>query len=157
MARWWLSYWSEHSGGGEGTSQGKFLAVYAGINLVIVLAMFVRQLYLYLSSLRAAKTLYMRLLKTIIRAPMSFFDTTPLGRILNRFSKDTYTLDQQLSGTVRMYLGTLGSVIGTIFVICTVTPWFTITLPPILYFYLGKQRYFTKTYRELKRLDSVSR
>ena len=88
---------------------------------------------------------------------MSFFDTTPLGRILNRFSKDTYTLDQQMSATVRMYLGTLSSVIGTLIVISTVTPWFLITLPPILAFYLGKQRYFTKTYRELKRLDSVSR
>ncbi|GMH62121.1 hypothetical protein TL16_g03408 [Triparma laevis f. inornata] len=155
-ARWWLSYWSEH-GDSENSNQGQFLGVYAGINAIIVISMFVRQLHLYLKSLRAAKTLFNELLTTILRAPMSFFDTTPLGRILNRFSKDTYTLDQQMSATVRMYLGTLSSVIGTLIVISTVTPWFLITLPPILIFYLGKQKYFTKTYRELKRLDSVSR
>ncbi|GMH87232.1 hypothetical protein TrST_g6248 [Triparma strigata] len=155
-ARWFLSYWSEHSGS-EDSEQGKFLMVYAAINAVIVMSMFVRQLFLYLKSLRAAKTLFNELLATIMRAPMSFFDTTPLGRILNRFSKDTYTLDQQMSATVRMYLGTLSSVIGTLIVISTVTPWFLITLPPILVFYLSQQRYFTKTYRELKRLDSVSR
>ena len=62
-----------------------------------------------------------------------------------------------MSSTVRMYLSTVASVVGTLFVISTVTPWFTLVLPPILLFYLGKRKYFTKTYRELKRLDSVSR
>ena len=83
IARWWLSYWSEH-GEDETSHQGKFLGVYTAINLTIVLSMFVRQLFLYLKSLHAAKVLYNGLLKTMLRAPMSFFDTTPLGRILNR-------------------------------------------------------------------------
>jgi hypothetical protein len=46
-ARWFLSYWSEHSGS-EDSEQGKFLMVYAAINAVIVMSMFVRQLFLYL-------------------------------------------------------------------------------------------------------------
>ena len=104
-----------------------------------------------MKSLQAAKVLYNGLLKTMLRAPMSFFDTTPLGRILNRFSKDTYCLDQQMSATVRMYLSTVASVVGTLFVISTVTPWFTLILPPIVVFYLGKRKYFTKTYREVRR------
>ena len=161
--RWWLTYWSEQSSSAHSShshnhpTQGQFLGVYSAINIAVALAMFVRMLYLYLSSLRAAKAIFMQLVNTILRAPMSFFDTTPLGRISNRFSKDTYTMDQQLASTIRMYLGTLASVIGTVIVICSVTPYFTITLIPIVIFYLRQQRYFTKTYRELKRLDSVSR
>ena len=69
-------------------SQVKFLAIYAAINLGSVTTMFMRQVLLYLSSIRASKTLFTSLLKTIMRAPMSFFDTTPIGRVLNRFSKD---------------------------------------------------------------------
>ncbi len=151
--RWWLSYWSEHGD----KSQWMMLGIYTLINLTVVISMFLRQLFLYLSGLKAARKLYMELLESILRAPMSFFDTTPIGRILNRFSKDIYSLDQQLPSTIRAYLGTLSSVISTIMVITTVTPWFAVTLLPIIAYYIYNQRYFTKTYRELKRLDSVSR
>merc|ERR1711998_692001 len=98
-------------------SQWMMLGIYTLINLTVVISMFLRQLFLYLSGLKAARKLYMELLESILRAPMSFFDTTPIGRILNRFSKDIYSLDQQLPSTIRAYLGTLSSVISTIMVI----------------------------------------
>ena len=152
-ARWWLSYWSEH---GEG-SQGKFLAIYALINSANVISMFLRQVMLYLSSIRASRVLFEKLLVSIMRAPMSFYDTTPIGRILNRFSKDMYTVDSQIPTTLRAYLGTLSAVIGTLMVISTVTPWFMACLVPVAMFYVHNQRFFVSTYRELRRLDSVSR
>ena len=153
LARWWLSYWSEHSSSG----QIFYLVIYALINLATVFSMFARQLLLYLSSIAASKELFQNLLTTILRAPMSFFDTTPIGRVLNRFSKDMYTIDSQLPTTLRAYLGTLSSVIGTIFVISSVTPWFMLSLLPIGAYYASNQRFFVATYRELRRLDSVSR
>jgi ATP-binding cassette, subfamily C (CFTR/MRP), member 1 len=121
-----------------------------------------------------------------MHAPMSFFDTTPIGRIINRFSQDMYTVDSQLMATLRSYLTTIMSVVSTIVVISGVTPAFTICLIPILLFYGAQQNFFTvsvdrqcatmdlcrydlntnqdfsfvlsqMTYRELKRLDSVNR
>jgi ABC-type multidrug transport system fused ATPase/permease subunit len=47
------------------------------------------------------------MLATVLHSPMSFFDTTPLGRIVNRFSKDTYTIDETIPATTRMFLNTL--------------------------------------------------
>ena len=92
-----------------------------------------------------------------MHAPMSFFDTTPIGRIINRFSQDMYTVDSQLMNALRSYLTTIMNVVSTIVVISGVTPWFTICLVPIILFYASQQNFFTMTYRELKRLDSVNR
>ncbi len=119
-----------------------------------------------------------------MQAPMSFFDTTPIGRIVNRFSQDMYTVDSQLMTALRSYLTTIMSVICTVFVISGVTPAFTICLIPMILFYVSQQKFFTvrserhrmpvctgsnsrciqlplflskMTYRELKRLDSVNR
>ena len=82
---------------------------------------------------------------------------TPVGRIINRFSNDILNVDEALVSSLRSYLATLSSVIGVIIVISIVTPKFVMCLIPIILFYISQQIYFTKTYRELKRLDSVSR
>ena len=76
---------------------------------------------------------------------------------MNRFSNDILSVDEALVSSLRSYLATLSSVIGVIIVISIVTPYFMICLIPIVLFYISQQIYFTKTYRELKRLDSVSR
>mmetsp|Transcript_20870 Transcript_20870/g.30630 ORF Transcript_20870/g.30630 Transcript_20870/m.30630 type:complete len:499 (+) Transcript_20870:3084-4580(+) len=88
---------------------------------------------------------------------MSFFDTTPIGRIVNRFSKDVYILDEKLVLALRGFLNALSRVISTIFVISFITPYFTLCVIPVLIFYINQQRFFNQTYRELKRLDAVSR
>mmetsp|Transcript_27953 Transcript_27953/g.34141 ORF Transcript_27953/g.34141 Transcript_27953/m.34141 type:complete len:138 (+) Transcript_27953:1207-1620(+) len=88
---------------------------------------------------------------------MSFFDTTPTGRVINRFSSDIYIIDEELAANLRSYLGSLSSVISTIVVVSFVTPMFTLCLIPIIIYYLIQQAYFTITYRELKRLDSITK
>lgn len=155
-SKWWLTYWSKN-GNESPDAAKKFLLIYAIINLTSVLSMFGRVILIMLSGLRASKVLFTELLDVVLQAPMSFFDTTPTGRIINRFSKDVFTLDEQLVSTMRSYLATSSNVIGVIVVICYVTPYFTVCIIPMLIFYKQQQKFFTKTYRELKRLDSVSR
>ena len=67
---------------------------------------------------------------------MSFFDTTPLGRVLNRFSKDIYVIDELIPRVLSSFLATLFAVISTILVIIIVTPTFTIIIIPLGIFYL---------------------
>ena len=67
-----------------------------------------------------------------------------------------YTVDEELVSTLRSYLNSLMSVISVVFVISSVTPVFTLYLVPIIIFYLYQQHQFTMTYREIKRIDSVS-
>jgi ATP-binding cassette subfamily C (CFTR/MRP) protein 1 len=140
LSNWWLTYWSNHA---TPETQAKFLAIYALINFGSALANFLRMIFLLMIGLRAAKVLFSDLLLAVLRAPMSFFDTTPVGRIVNRFSKDVYGIDEQLMSTLRTYLQTLFNVLSTIVVISTITPIFTICLIPIILFYAMEQAHFT--------------
>lgn len=154
LSKWWLTYWSTHGNLG---SELRFLLIYVAINCVSIMALLCRVIVIILCALRASKKLFSEMLDSILRAPMSFFDTTPIGRIVNRFSKDIYTLDEELGANLRSYLSTLSSTMTTIITISVVSPLFLIFLAPMVIFYLKQQNFFNKTYRELKRMDSVAR
>ena len=85
----WLSHWSEY---GSPDTQMYYVSIYASLNLSYALMIFARLMALYIFGLRASRELFRWLFSTIMRAPMSFFDTTPLGRIVNRLSKDMYAV-----------------------------------------------------------------
>ena len=79
------------------------------------------------------------------------------GRIINRFSKDVYTIDEELTRTVTTYLSTIIKVVSIMLYICFITPIFLLGLFPIILFYVKAQKYFIKTSRELTRLENTSR
>jgi ATP-binding cassette subfamily C (CFTR/MRP) protein 1 len=153
-ASWWLSYWSQHRNSG---SAWFYLSIYACINVLVVCCSLWRELYARLRALTASRTLFLELVEAVLYAPMSFFDTTPLGRVINRFSNDTYTIDEQIPQTVRSYLNTIAKVTGVLMYISVVTPLFMLGLVPLFFFYLLAQRYYIATSRELTRIESISR
>lgn len=94
---------------------------------------------------------------------MSFFDTTPMGRIINRFSKEMYiqfiysdVVDQTLPITLDQWLDCLIQVIATIVVIIVATPWFALIIIPVYLIYQYAQEYYLRSSREIKRLESIS-
>ena len=90
---------------------------------------------LAVAAIFASQRLHDNMLKNIMRSPMSFYDTTPLGRILNRFSKDIYTIDEVIPRSMWSFIFTLLSVISTIIVIVIATPVFAIVIIPLAIFY----------------------
>ena len=91
---------------------------------------------LALGGIFASRLIHSRLLVNILRLPMSFFDTTPSGRILNRFSKDIYIIDNVIPQSVSLFIFMLFFFLSTIVVISIATPYFMIIIIPLLIFYV---------------------
>ncbi|XP_009998357.1 PREDICTED: canalicular multispecific organic anion transporter 1 [Chaetura pelagica] len=108
-------------------------------------------------AMRASRVMHQHLLSNILRAPMSFFDTTPTGRIVNRFAKDIFTIDETIPMSFRSWLNCFMALISTLLMICLATPFFILVIIPLSIFYYFVLRFYISTSRQLRRLDSVTR
>lgn len=155
----WLKHWSEvNTEVGANPHVGRYLGVYAGFGIgSAVLVVFQTVLIMIFCAIHSAKILHSRMLNSVVRAPMSFFETTPIGRIINRFSNDINRVDQVLARTFQQFFANTVKVMFTLIVISFSTPQFLLFIIPLTGLYLYYQRYYLRTSRELKRLDSVSK
>ncbi|KAJ5319183.1 hypothetical protein MYU51_013685 [Penicillium brevicompactum] len=159
VGNFWLKSWTEwNEAHGSNANVGKFIGVYLALGLGSSLLVIFQNLILWIfCSIEASRKLHERMAFAIFRSPMSFFETTPSGRILNRFSSDIYRVDEVLARTFNMLFANSARAIFTMVVIATSTPAFLIFVIPLSYVYLSYQKYYLRTSRELKRLDSVTR
>ncbi|KAI8342171.1 P-loop containing nucleoside triphosphate hydrolase protein [Chlamydoabsidia padenii] len=134
-----------------------YLGVYFAIGMIACAVASIRLLILYSGSIKASRRIHAQLLDTILHAKVRFFDTTPLGRILNRFSADMETIDQEVSPQFSFLLFSVISTLMIVIVVSTVTPAFLIpgSIISVVFWMIGV--YYLKTSRDLKRLNSVSR
>ncbi|KAI8866103.1 hypothetical protein GQ42DRAFT_79829, partial [Ramicandelaber brevisporus] len=108
-------------------------------------------------SFKAAQNMHNEALKNLMATTTAFFDTTPLGRLVNRFSKDTETMDVQLPENIRGFLECISIVISSMILVAVAVPVYLAVLVPMLGLYFFASVFFRSTSRELKRLDSVTR
>ncbi|XP_076816557.1 multidrug resistance-associated protein 1-like isoform X1 [Clavelina lepadiformis] len=160
-ASMWLSDWSADADVlplNESRAQTDVrLGVYGALGFCQALFIFMDALLMAMSCIHATKLIHINVLTNILRAPIRFFDTTPIGRIINRFSKDVYTLDELLPYSLRSWTGCMWNCVGIIVVIMYSTVEFGIVIVPIGILYLVAQRFYVRTSRQLKRLESVTR
>lgn len=133
------------------------MAIYGGFGLLLGISFLTAAITFALGAIRAARSLHNRLLGNILRLPMAFFDTTPLGRIVNRFSRDTDMIDSYIPAMMFSWCNMLFSVAGTLVIISYATPWFAAVAVPLVIFYYLIQKFYIKTSRQLKRIESVTR
>jgi ATP-binding cassette subfamily C (CFTR/MRP) protein 1 len=105
----------------------------------------------------ASKTMLARAMRRVLRAPMSFFDTTPLGRITNRFSRDVDVMDNNLTDAMRMYFFTIAQILAVFGLIMAYFHYFTIALVPLFCLFIFASAYYRASAREMKRFESVFR
>ncbi|KAF1850923.1 multidrug resistance-associated protein 1 [Cucurbitaria berberidis CBS 394.84] len=155
----WLKNWSEvNQRYGGNPNVGKFIGIYFAFGVGSAALVVVQTLILWIfCSIEASRKLHERMAFAIFRSPMSFFETTPAGRILNRFSSDIYRVDEVLARTFNMLFVNSARAGFTLVIISASTPIFVALILPLGALYLYIQRYYLRTSRELKRLDSVSR
>ncbi|XP_042233575.1 multidrug resistance-associated protein 1-like isoform X2 [Homarus americanus] len=157
----WLSDWSSsnsiNSTNSSAVSRDTFLTFYGAFGVGQSFFMFMGILVIMLGTLRSANYLHHNLLRNVVRLPMSFFDTNPSGRIINRFGKEVNVLDTVLPGTLRAYTTILTLVVTTMIVIVVATPIAAAFIVPMMIVYYIIQQVFVTTSRQLKRIESVSK
>uniref|UniRef100_A0A8C0SL40 ATP binding cassette subfamily C member 4 n=1 Tax=Canis lupus familiaris TaxID=9615 RepID=A0A8C0SL40_CANLF len=165
---WWLSYWANEQSALNVTVDGKenvtekldlpwYLGIYSGLTVATVLFGIARSLLMFYVLVNSSQTLHNKMFESILRAPVLFFDTNPIGRILNRFSKDIGHMDDLLPLTFLDFLQTFLQVLGVVGVAVAVIPWIAIPLLPLAIIFFILRRYFLATSRDVKRLESTSR
>ena len=133
------------------------MGIYAALGISLTFTFFTSGATVGLLTYSASKTLHRIAITSVMRAPMSYFETTPIGRIMNRFSKDIDTIDNTLSDSMRMFLMTSANVLGSFVLIAIIVPWFLVAVGVMLIVYYGFALYYRASARELKRLDAILR
>jgi ABC-type multidrug transport system fused ATPase/permease subunit len=130
----WLAFFTS---GGTSINPGRFISVYSYLAIGSGFFVFMRSLLVSISGLRTAQEFYRNMLDSIFRAPMSFFDTTPTGRILTRSSTDQQTLDFNIPIQYGSALADAFQLIGVLFVTCKVTWQMLFVIIPLGWVYVA--------------------
>uniref|UniRef100_A0A8C7QG61 ATP-binding cassette, sub-family C (CFTR/MRP), member 10 n=1 Tax=Oncorhynchus mykiss TaxID=8022 RepID=A0A8C7QG61_ONCMY len=139
------------------SSEVKFyLTVYGSIAGANTIFTAIRAFLFAYGGIRAASVVHNRLLDTVLKATVTFFDTTPLGRILNRFSSDLYSVDDTLPFFLNILLANIFGLLGMLIVMSYGLPWVLVPLLPLGLLYHCTQRFYRHTSRDLKRLCSLT-
>ncbi|XP_077856036.1 ATP-binding cassette sub-family C member 10 isoform X20 [Macaca mulatta] len=133
-----------------------YLTVYATIAGVNSLCTLLRAVLFAAGTLEAAATLHRRLLHRVLMAPVTFFNATPTGRILNRFSSDVACVDDSLPFILNILLANAAGLLGLLAVLGSGLPWLLLLLPPLSIIYYHVQRHYRASSRELRRLGSLT-
>ncbi|XP_075781109.1 ATP-binding cassette sub-family C member 10 isoform X2 [Pelodiscus sinensis] len=133
-----------------------YLTVYGGIAGANSFFTLLRAFLFAYGTIRAATVIHSRLLQRVMKAMVTFFDVTPTGRILNRFSSDLYCVDDSLPFILNIFLANVFGLLGMLVMITYGLPWIGLILLPLAALYFSIQRYYRRTSRELKRLYSLT-
>jgi len=164
-AGFWLAIWADESlaalFAGTPLSDSKtmwYLNIYALLAMGGVLALTVRSIFMAQHRLAASEKLHEELTTSIMRAPVSYFDVTPTGRILNRFAADMDKIDLELTQSLAQGTGTMFNVAQAYVTISVATKGvFVIPLIPISVMYYFIQKWFRKSSTEIQRVENITR
>ncbi|XP_017536075.1 ATP-binding cassette sub-family C member 5 isoform X1 [Manis javanica] len=172
FSNWWLSYWIKEGSGNTTVTNGNrtsvshsmkdnplmqyYASIYAFSMAVMLILKAIRGVVFVKGTLRASSRLHDELFRRILRSPMKFFDTTPTGRILNRFSKDMDEVDVRLPFQAEMFIQNVILVFFCVGMIAGVFPWFLVAVGPLVILFSVLHIVSRVLIRELKRLDNIT-
>ncbi|TPX49645.1 hypothetical protein SeMB42_g02545 [Synchytrium endobioticum] len=172
---WWVRWWSAaYSNSGPSllsyydslvtalTTDSRvnvmyYVGIYGLLGLVMILLSTITIIIMYFGSYRASRDIHHKLLNAVLGSPLRFFETTPLGRIVNRFSKDISSLDSEVVFSIFIFALNLVDLLSLAAVVSFVNWLFLLAIPPILYVYYSIAKKYLTCTRELKRIESIAR
>uniref|UniRef100_A0A8C3ALW2 Multidrug resistance-associated protein 4 n=1 Tax=Cyclopterus lumpus TaxID=8103 RepID=A0A8C3ALW2_CYCLU len=172
---WWLVYWAREEFFNSTAGPGSFktginatrshqelnlnfyLGIYSGLTAAAVVFGYARSLVIFRGLVRSAQALHNNMFSAVLRTPVHFFDVNPIGRILNRFSKDISQIDSMLPITFVDFYQLFLQNVAVVAVAASVIPLILIPVIPLLVVFLYLRRFYLRTSRDVKRLESTTR
>ncbi|XP_046853156.1 ATP-binding cassette sub-family C member 4-like isoform X2 [Xenia sp. Carnegie-2017] len=166
VSDWWLARWADRETVFAGRNRSEYLidserteniSVYVSLVAASIMMSVGRALVMFYILINASQHLHNKMFAAILCAPIYFFDSNPVGRILNRFSKDIGFMDDMLPAT--FYEATQLVVLTvSILLLCVISqPYLLLGAIPVVFAFLWLRHYYIKTAREIKRLESLNR
>ncbi|KAG0327991.1 hypothetical protein BGZ99_006490 [Dissophora globulifera] len=164
----WLKYWIKRTEESSGDHNGDdtpappslklFLAVFTLLTInYVFMCMLMIYINFVIARIRASFIIHRDLISKLLRLPASFFDTTPLGRIINRASSDIAVIDEGLPWAFDTLIMYFISVAASLIIVSVSTPVFLLALPAFMVAVLVIQHYYLHSSRALKRIFHVSK
>lgn len=168
----WLGYWSDAAAGGTPSSLWSTVLaitnvgsvdpltavwIYGGMGILVLAGWYSEKLLWLYRAAAAGRLIHNDALSGVLAAPLRFFDSTPMGRILNRFARDVEGVDDHLSWNIEQSFRSLSQTISALVLIIAVTPVVVLVIVPVLFLYYRLQRDYRRSAREAKRLESIAR
>ena len=136
---------------------GFYLGVYSALGGLVGVMMIARSVLVYVFGVRASRGLHNCALAAVCASSMQFFDTTPTGRMLNRFNNDQQVVDMQLAGTTSLTIVLCSAIVSAMILMSLNSAWILIGIAVAFVIYFFVAHYYRHSSRELQRLSSVSR
>ncbi|XP_035825063.1 multidrug resistance-associated protein 1 [Aplysia californica] len=164
----WLSAWTDDqplsnftqlpaSSEARADKNEYYLLVYTGLGLAQTVLVIAYSIVLQCCKIKSCRKFHANLLHSVLRAPMEFFDTTPMGRILNRFGTDMEQLDMEVFFELRIVLAHILRSVGIIVIISYSVPVFLAVIVPLLGLFYLAQQFYIRTSCQLRRITSKNR
>ena len=151
-----LSRWTAE-GDSEQRENLRFnIALYSVLSIGSGLTVFIRTYTISAGGYKACKSLFDRMVVSLLYAPMAWLDNNPVGRILNRFSDDMSKIDLNLPFAVGSCFACLFSLAGTLVAVAVITRWLIFAVIPVGYIYLHIMRKYLRASREVQRMQQVA-
>lgn len=131
--------------------------IYAMFVTLTFLCSILRAYLFFVVLLKASERLHNKMVTAILKAPVFFFDTNPVGRVLNRFSKDIGSMDELLPMSFFLAVQVLLLETTAVVLSSLTNYWVIFAVTPLIVLFVLIVKYFLKSSLELKRLESVCR
>uniref|UniRef100_A0A674D3X8 ABC-type glutathione-S-conjugate transporter n=1 Tax=Salmo trutta TaxID=8032 RepID=A0A674D3X8_SALTR len=155
---YWLSVWADDPIiNGTQIDTDLKLGVFGALGFAQGVSIFGTTVAISLGGIIASRHLHLDLLNNVLRSPMAFFEVTPSGNLLNRFSKEVDAIDCMIPDGVKMMLGYLFKLLEVCIIVLVAMPFAGVILLPLTLLYAFIQSFYVATSCQLRRLEAVSR
>ena len=150
----WLSYYSSHQMDWKAINA---IGIYGLIGIAVLMIGVLNNFFWLSRGIKSGKNMHDKMLKSVLHAPVRFFDSTPVGRIIQRFSRDIESVDVYLQWSFVSVVSCILQVIVSICLILALVPMMIFVIGPVMYAYYIIQKNYRSPAREAKRFDSIAR